>query len=375
MQQVSQLQNGLNFTSGESDILNSEVTEGEFNQELSKQLEGTDGAAENKELADVLAMLISQGVDPEELTQEKLQKIKAAIAELNERGINLPQLLQTLQQLPQGQAVLQQLKLDPEQLPNLGLSPELSQKLLALKEGITALPKDVSDALTGLLNKGKSAVDLAGIQAMENDSDELLSTLFKKILSRQSTQANLGTAATEQNQAFTQQNLATITAPNNDTHQIPQAAILPSVKLDMAFTQPGWAQALADRVLWLGNQNIQGAQIQVNPPELGPVEIRLQSRHDGVTVVFASQHQVVRETLESQLPRLREFFQNNGVDLADVNVSDQSLSKELPFHAFEDGDFTQQQDDSFSDLGEAVLDNVIGETLLKPGLGLIDFYA
>jgi flagellar hook-length control protein FliK len=52
--------------------------------------------------------------------------------------------------------------------------------------------------------------------------------------------------------------------------------------------------------------------------------MQLQMDGDKATLAFASQHAAVRDALESALPRLREMFAQNGLDIVDVNVSQQN---------------------------------------------------
>jgi len=92
---------------------------------------------------------------------------------------------------------------------------------------------------------------------------------------------------------------------------------------------PAWAQGLGERVQWLIQQNIQGAEIRLNPPELGALEIKLQLSGDqGTQIHFTSPNGSVREALEAAIPRLREMFAENGLMLGDVNVSHQSLAEQ-----------------------------------------------
>src|SRR5690606_14335081 len=101
---------------------------------------------------------------------------------------------------------------------------------------------------------------------------------------------------------------------------------LPSTAIDMPLRQAGWDQALGDRVVWMVNQKFQGAEIKLNPPQLGPIEVRIQMHHDQAQVSFTAQHGAVRDALEAALPRLREMFAANGLGLGDVNVSQQSFA-------------------------------------------------
>ena len=90
-----------------------------------------------------------------------------------------------------------------------------------------------------------------------------------------------------------------------------------------------WAQGLGERVQWLVQQNIQGAEIRLNPPELGALEVKLQLNGDqGTQIQFTSPNGTVREALEAAIPRLREMFAESGLNLGDVNVSHQSLAEQ-----------------------------------------------
>jgi hypothetical protein len=98
-------------------------------------------------------------------------------------------------------------------------------------------------------------------------------------------------------------------------------AAMPAVSVATPFGQAGWDQALGERIQWLAGQKVQGAQVKLNPANLGPMEVRIQVQNDQASVQFSSHHAVVREALEAALPRLRDMFENSGVQLVNVDVS------------------------------------------------------
>lgn len=91
--------------------------------------------------------------------------------------------------------------------------------------------------------------------------------------------------------------------------------------------QGGWSEAVVDRVMWLSSQNLKSAEIQLDPAELGRLEVRISMNQDVAQVTFASANPNVRDALESQMHRLRELFSQQGMGQLDVNVSDQSLAR------------------------------------------------
>lgn len=111
---------------------------------------------------------------------------------------------------------------------------------------------------------------------------------------------------------------------------------MPAVALHTPLGQADWDQALGERIQWLASQNVQGAQVKLNPANLGPMEVRIQMHNDQATVHFSSQHAVVRDALEAALPRLRDMFEASGVELVDVDISDGSFTGQqqaMPDHS------------------------------------------
>lgn len=102
---------------------------------------------------------------------------------------------------------------------------------------------------------------------------------------------------------------------------------MPSWQADVPVTvgKQGWGDAVMQRVMWMSSQQVQTAEIALDPPELGPLQVRVSNQGEQTSVVFSSQHAQVRDALDQSLPRLREMMEEQGVDLADVNVSDQGF--------------------------------------------------
>lgn len=91
--------------------------------------------------------------------------------------------------------------------------------------------------------------------------------------------------------------------------------------------QGGWSEAVVDRVMVMSSQNLKSAEIQLDPAELGRLEVRISVNQEQSQVTFASPHAAVRDALDAQMHRLRELFAQQGMNQLDVNVSDQSLSR------------------------------------------------
>ncbi len=89
---------------------------------------------------------------------------------------------------------------------------------------------------------------------------------------------------------------------------------------------PAWGEALGQRVMWMAKENIQVVHLQVEPPNLGPLEIQLRLTNDQANVVFLSAHASVRDAISDSLSKLDELLSAGGVSLGSVSVNTQSQS-------------------------------------------------
>lgn len=130
--------------------------------------------------------------------------------------------------------------------------------------------------------------------------------------------------------------------------------------------QPQWSQAVGEKVLWLAAQNVQSADINLNPLDLGPVQVKISVNQEQTTVNFTSHHAVVREVLDQNLGRLREMFSEQGLNLVNVDVSDKSFQRQQGEGSERQGQGSGNQ----SDDDETV---VATSTIVTPRL--VDHYA
>jgi flagellar hook-length control protein FliK len=105
----------------------------------------------------------------------------------------------------------------------------------------------------------------------------------------------------------------------------PKTANAVPVNQPIAMHQSGWTEEIVNRVMYLSSANLKAADIQLQPAELGRLDIRVNMVPDQQTqVTFMSAHPSVREALDGQMHRLRDMFNQQGMGQVDVNVSDQN---------------------------------------------------
>lgn len=148
------------------------------------------------------------------------------------------------------------------------------------------------------------------------------------------------------------------------TRAVPGAAI--------AMQQPGWTQDVTDKVMWMSAQNLKSAEIKLDPAELGRLDIKIDITQEHTQVSFISANAGVRESLESQMYRLRELFAQQGMQNVDVDVSDQSQQQAQAQARTSGHSGTGTQTEA--DVTEQQHVSSIGEQ--QDGrLGLVDYYA
>ncbi len=119
----------------------------------------------------------------------------------------------------------------------------------------------------------------------------------------------------------------------------------PSVlHIQPAVHSEAWGKVMSSRIIWMAKEGVQQAELRLNPAHLGPVEVRLHLHQDQANITFLAPHAATRDALEHALPRLRDSFQENGMNLADANVSDQAAQQQTDRGEGQDSSAMHQSD-------------------------------
>jgi len=195
---------------------------------------------------------------------------------------------------------------------------------------------------------------------------------------------NRPNALAESPQLLTDAKPATASAPVTQVvnpHQVIATAELRhetnagrSLKVDVAqpLASPGWRDAFAERVTWVATARQPSAEMQINPPNLGPVEIRVSMNADQASLSFFSPHAAVREAIQAALPRLIDGFSASGLTLGNVFVGTQSQSDQNPGQSGQGAPFAGRAGEN-----PPSMDVIRQVTWLQPGIGLgrVDLFA
>lgn len=143
------------------------------------------------------------------------------------------------------------------------------------------------------------------------------------------------------------------------------------------FGTKAWDQAIGQKIVWMVAGGEQSAQLTLNPPDLGPVQVVLSISDNFVDASFVSSHLDVREAIEAAAPQLREMMDNAGISLSGFSVSAESAQNSNPFSSSQSGSGANSQSRSFSKL-DSQADTIASNTPTarpKQELGLVDTFA
>lgn len=100
------------------------------------------------------------------------------------------------------------------------------------------------------------------------------------------------------------------------------------LKQSLNLLQQDAAGQLRERVNLMVRQNIQVAEIRLDPAGLGQMQIKIDMQQEQASVQFVVQQPQAKEALEQHMPRLREMLQQQGITLSEGNVQQQSQQQE-----------------------------------------------
>ncbi|MBJ7549246.1 flagellar hook-length control protein FliK [Marinomonas ostreistagni] len=215
-------------------------------------------------------------------------------------------------------------------------------------------------------------VDVDLLQEVPND--ELLNQEMDELISDRKTfeqiMSNLGSVSQQGTQSFglqsAQSNPATMrgdsAAAQLTMQSLPDAQAFPS--------------EMATKVSWVAKEGFKTAHIQLDPPELGSLTVKVSVDQDSNThVSFVASSAQAKDALEGQMQRLREMLQQQGVQLDSVDV-EVSQGNDQAFGS-NGSEGNGQSSNSFaglgdSDVGDEEIENV--SYVSSPEQG-IDYYA
>ncbi len=137
-------------------------------------------------------------------------------------------------------------------------------------------------------------------------------------------------------------------------------------------------QQLGEKIRWMVNARNTMAEIRLDPPELGSMQVRVNVAGDAASVSFVVQSQQAREALADAMPKLRDMLSQQGIELGDAQVrkdnsSGQDNGQQLAGDSHQgQGAGNRGENDGLDDTDGM---RVIEQSISRADKGGIDFYA
>jgi flagellar hook-length control protein FliK len=80
------------------------------------------------------------------------------------------------------------------------------------------------------------------------------------------------------------------------------------------------------------DNNWSSAKLQVNPPQLGPIDLQIAVQGNHAQVMMSTHSAVTREALESSMPKLKEMLGSQGFTQVSVDISQRSFQDRSAFN-------------------------------------------
>lgn len=114
-----------------------------------------------------------------------------------------------------------------------------------------------------------------------------------------------------------------------------QAPTLSAAAQAVPLTAPGsldelpishreWPAALGHSMLWAVGEGIQKVELSVSPQDMGPINVHIRLENDKADIRFTAAHATTRDALEASIPRLRDMFSQQGLNLSQAQVFSQT---------------------------------------------------
>jgi flagellar hook-length control protein FliK len=108
------------------------------------------------------------------------------------------------------------------------------------------------------------------------------------------------------------------------------SAPTPTLRVAAGVDTAQFGQGVADRVSMMMDGNLTSAKLQVNPPALGPIEVRIALQGGHAQISFSSHSAVTRDALESSSTNLKDMLGSQGFSSVSVDISQRSFQERSP---------------------------------------------
>ena len=356
------------FTNPLLSMLKQNLSANENPDNLSEGTQVTGEDSKKQSVQQLIAQMINnaqqkQGTAADEVGVEELPQQK----DLEKSAINASDLLKLIAGDSKMRGIdskrdMQLSSLTAKQESNDRSVSDMINEILNTEDAISLDNSNTDSLLDKIIERmdlAKNRVDLAFQEKIVNDKSASAADFVDQLTNKISSDSNDKSLLVNSN------NINTI-------NRNPATAPVQQFTLNTHVSQPEWGADFSKRIHFLMKNNIQHAELRLDPPELGRIHVKINMSQDQANISFSAAHGSVRDAIENTLPKLRDLLGESGIQLGDTNVSPQFQQ--------------QQQDNAQNDnrLAPPIRPNLFDESLPEEIVhverhfsadGVIDYFA
>ncbi len=143
----------------------------------------------------------------------------------------------------------------------------------------------------------------------------------------------------------------------------------------IAIFRRDFSDAVKDKVMLMISQKLQQFDITLDPPELGNMQVRVNMQGEQATVNFVVQNQQAKEAFEQNMHKLKDLLAEQGVDVGDTNVEQQSQQSDDDAYDEENADNNSLNSMANSADATDVVEHNLSARMINSAATAIDYYA
>lgn len=101
------------------------------------------------------------------------------------------------------------------------------------------------------------------------------------------------------------------------------SAVAQEYRLHTPVYQEDWGDEFNQRILWLGQQKIDKALLELHPKDLGPVQVQIHMQDNQTHLQIQVNDALVQQRIQDSLPELKALLEMQGLGLGQTNIESQ----------------------------------------------------
>jgi len=135
-----------------------------------------------------------------------------------------------------------------------------------------------------------------------------------------------------------------------------------------------FADAVKDKVMLVISQKLQQFDITLDPPELGNIHVKVNLQGEQASVNFVVNNQQAKDAFEQNMHKLKELLAEQGVDVGDTNVEQQSQQSNNQAENEEIDTDNNRQSMKITSDADDIIEHDLSESMISSS-SAVDYYA